>query len=130
ADFRPVQAAQHKIKKTGGVPHIQLEPTSDILAGVAVRRSATGCPRVVVGFAAESQNLISNAAEKLAAKRLDLIVANDITAPGAGFAVETNRVVLLHPDGRAEVLPLMSKAEVAEAVIQHMVHLLGSSPER
>jgi phosphopantothenoylcysteine decarboxylase / phosphopantothenate---cysteine ligase len=126
ADFRPVKAAQHKIKKEGGVPRIELEPTPDILASLAERRLITHKPQVVVGFAAESQDMRANAARKLAAKRLDLIVANDITAADAGFAVETNRVVLLHPDGQVDELPLMSKAEVANVVIQHVARLLGA----
>ncbi len=125
ADFRPVRAAQQKIKKEGGLPQIQLEPTADILASLAQRRVVTGKPQAVIGFAAESQDLLVNAAKKLAAKRLDLIVANDITATDAGFAVETNRVVFLHPDGRMDELPLMSKAEVATRVIQYVADFLG-----
>jgi phosphopantothenoylcysteine decarboxylase/phosphopantothenate--cysteine ligase len=124
ADFRPVNAAPQKIKKGRGIPQIELEATPDILASLADRRAITGSPRVVIGFAAESQNLLDNAAAKLAAKRLDLMVANDITAADAGFAVETNRVVFLYPDGKMDTLPLLSKAEVAEVVIQQAARLL------
>jgi phosphopantothenoylcysteine decarboxylase/phosphopantothenate--cysteine ligase len=79
---------------------------------------------VVVGFAAESQDLLENARAKLEAKRLDLIVANDITAADAGFAAETNRVVLLDREGGVEELPLMSKAAVAETVLDRVTRML------
>lgn len=116
-DYRPATTAPHKIKKTADLT-LHLERTPDILAAVAERRAATGFPRVVVGFAAESQDLLENARAKLEAKGLDLIVANDITAPDAGFAAETNRVVLLDREGGVERLPLMSKSAVAEAVLE------------
>lgn len=120
ADFRPVHAAEHKLKKLGGVPQIELEPTEDILAAVAARRASSGLPRRVVGFAAESQSLLENAQSKLSAKRLDLIVANDISAADAGFEVATNRVTLLFADGRSQSLPLQSKEAVAEAILQQV----------
>jgi phosphopantothenoylcysteine decarboxylase/phosphopantothenate--cysteine ligase len=78
----------------------------------------------VVGFAAESQELIDNARAKLATKNLDMIVANDVTAPDAGFATETNRVVILDRTGGMEELPLMSKAAVAEAILDRVASLL------
>lgn len=118
-DYRPATTSPHKIKKTADLT-LRLERTPDILAAVAERRAATGFPRVVVGFAAESQDLLENARAKLEAKRLDLIVANDITAPDAGFAAETNRVVLLDREGSVERLPLMSKSAVAEAVLDRV----------
>jgi phosphopantothenoylcysteine decarboxylase/phosphopantothenate--cysteine ligase len=127
ADFRPAQVAGQKIKKAGGVPEIKLAPTADILAAVASQRKETGRPRVTVGFAAESQDLLANARAKLAAKRLDLIVANDISARDAGFAVSTNRVTLLAADGESAALPLQSKEAVAEAVIARVAKLLGKS---
>ena len=89
-------------------------------------RSKGGRPFVVVGFAAESRDLVANASAKLKAKDLSLIVANDITAPGAGFGVDTNRVTLIGPDGSVQALPMMSKAEVAEVVIDRVVQLLSS----
>jgi phosphopantothenoylcysteine decarboxylase/phosphopantothenate--cysteine ligase len=131
ADFRPSAPAQQKIKKENGLPEISIESTPDILSSLAHNRAKSGKPQVMVGFAAESQDLLANANRKLAAKHLDMIVANDITASDAGFAVDTNRVSLLYPDGKAEDLPLMSKAEVAETIMQRVAQLLGpiSSPE-
>ena len=126
ADFRPKNMAKDKIKKEGGVPQIELEATEDILKAV----SASGLgrsgarPRVVAGFAAESQSLIENAVNKLQSKKLDLIAANDISAEDAGFAVETNRITLLFADGRKESLALMSKTEVAEIIIERIAALL------
>ena len=121
ADFRPAQASSEKIKKEKTVPQIHLERTADILADVAERRAQSGYPRRVVGFAAESQDLLQNAQSKLTRKRLDLIVANDITAPDAGFEVETNRVTLLFADGRTETLPLQQKTEVARRIVDALV---------
>ena len=124
ADFRPAQSANHKLKKTE-VPQITLERTVDILSAVAERRERTHKPRVVVGFAAESQNLVENAREKVFRKKLSLIVANDIAAQDAGFGVDTNRVTLIGETGGVESLPLMSKTQVAEAVMERIVTLLG-----
>ncbi|WKZ46982.1 MAG: bifunctional phosphopantothenoylcysteine decarboxylase/phosphopantothenate--cysteine ligase CoaBC [Anaerolineales bacterium] len=124
ADFRPKNAAQDKMKKEGGVPQIQLEGTEDILKAVAGRRSEMKRLKVVVGFAAESRDLLENAANKLESKRLDMIAANDISASDAGFSVETNRVTLLFADGRKESLPLMSKIETAETMIERIAGLL------
>jgi phosphopantothenoylcysteine decarboxylase/phosphopantothenate--cysteine ligase len=121
ADFRPRNQAKDKIKKEGGIPQIELEATEDILKTVAVKTSR---PRVVVGFAAESRDLLENAAHKLQSKGLDFIAANDISAGDAGFAVETNRVTLLFADGRQEGLPLMSKSEVAEVILVRVAKLL------
>jgi phosphopantothenoylcysteine decarboxylase/phosphopantothenate--cysteine ligase len=125
ADFRPADPAGYKLKKEAGVPQIRLEETPDILAAVAQYRSSHGFPLVTVGFAAESQRLLENAAAKLKAKRLDLIVANDISASDAGFAVDQNRVTLLDAEGGVDSLPLMSKAEVAEVVMGRVVKKLG-----
>lgn len=126
ADFRPVSPAGEKIKKEAGLPEIRLEKTPDILAAVAVHKTATGFPRLLVGFAAESQQLLENARRKVDVKQLDFIVANDIRAPGAGFSVDTNQVTLLYAGGRTESLPLMSKAEVAEVVMERVVEQLAS----
>jgi phosphopantothenoylcysteine decarboxylase/phosphopantothenate--cysteine ligase len=125
ADFRPVQAARQKIKKEGGIPELKLESTPDILSHVADFRKSNPSLQVVVGFAAESQTLLENARSKLAAKNLDFIVANDITALDAGFAVDTNRVTILAADGSVQSLPLMSKAEVAAAVMEHVMQWLA-----
>lgn len=125
ADFRPAQTSAHKIKKAGAEQtlHLELTPTPDILMSVAQQARR---PRVVVGFAAESQDLIANAQEKLARKRLDLIVANDITAPDAGFEVETNRVHFVTAEG-VESLPLMSKEEVAAHLVAWIAKRLGAT---
>ncbi|MBM2849253.1 MAG: phosphopantothenoylcysteine decarboxylase/phosphopantothenate/cysteine ligase [Anaerolineales bacterium] len=124
ADFRPAQVADQKIKKAA-VPLVELETTVDILSAVAERREATGKPTVVVGFAAESENLIENAREKVFRKKLSLIVANDISAKDAGFSVDTNRVTLIGSGGGVEPLPLMSKEQVAEVVLERVAGLLG-----
>jgi phosphopantothenoylcysteine decarboxylase/phosphopantothenate--cysteine ligase len=122
ADFRPRHIAPDKMKKRDGLPTVELEPTPDILktiAGMPSRR-----PQVVVGFAAESRDLLANAQEKLKSKSLDLIVANDISAEGSGFAGDTNAVTLIFAAGQREALPLMSKAEVASVVIERVAALL------
>ncbi len=124
ADFRPSAAAQHKLKKRDGLPTIEFEPTEDILASVAKARRATGSPAVVVGFAAESQDLVENAREKLKRKGLDLIAANDISATDAGFAVDTNRVTLIDSEDAVQALPLLSKSEVAEVVLDRVERML------
>jgi phosphopantothenoylcysteine decarboxylase/phosphopantothenate--cysteine ligase len=125
ADFRPKHVAPDKMKKRDGIPQIELEAAPDILKAVAGQRLAEGGrPAVVVGFAAESRDLLDNASEKLKSKKLDLIVANDISAADAGFSVETNRVTLLFADGRKESLPLMGKGEVAEVILQTVSTLL------
>jgi len=124
ADFRPKTQAQDKIKKEGGILQIELEATEDILKTVATSSVGAKRPRVVAGFAAESQSLLENAGYKLQSKKLDLIAANDISAGDAGFAVETNRITLLFADGRRESLSLMSKTEAAEIIIMRIAALL------
>jgi phosphopantothenoylcysteine decarboxylase / phosphopantothenate---cysteine ligase len=119
ADFRPPQAQAHKIKKGAGGLSLQLERTPDILLDVAEWRVAAGRPRVVVGFAAETDDLLANAREKLDRKRLDLICANDVTLPDSGFGVDTNRVVLLDRAG-SEALPLLTKDEVADRILDRV----------
>ena len=124
ADFRPKSMAKDKIKKEGGIPQIELEATEDILKTVSASGFSGRRPRVVVGFAAESQSLLENAANKLQSKNLDLIAANDISAEDAGFAVETNRITLLFKDGHKESLSLMSKSEAAGIIIERIAALL------
>jgi phosphopantothenoylcysteine decarboxylase/phosphopantothenate--cysteine ligase len=124
ADFRPKKAAGNKMKKRDGIPQVTLEATEDVLEAVAREKSKKKRPRVTVGFAAESQSLLSNASEKLKSKKLDMIVANDISASDAGFGVETNRVTLLYAKGKQESLPLMTKVEVAETIIARLAALL------
>lgn len=125
ADFRPKRRSTQKIKRAEGIPTITLVENSDILLAVAEARKKSKKPKVVVGFAAESKDLLENAQSKLKAKRLDLIVANDVTAKDAGFNVDTNRVLILNKNGDSEELPLMSKAEVAEKVLERVVGLLN-----
>jgi len=112
ADFRPKVPAPEKIKKAAGPPEVVLEPTTDILAELGRKKFM----QFLVGFAAETERLVEQAAAKMAAKRVDLMVANDVTAPGSGFEVETNQAVLIAPDGTARQLPQMPKIELADAI--------------
>ncbi len=124
ADYRPAEVAAQKIKKTGDRLTLHLTRTPDILAEVARRRESGRGPRLTVGFAAETQDLLANAREKLQRKRLDLMAANDVSMADAGFAVDTNRVTLLGADGSVEALPLMSKEEVAHEIWDRVARLL------
>jgi phosphopantothenoylcysteine decarboxylase / phosphopantothenate---cysteine ligase len=117
ADFRPQQTSEQKVKKSSGYNTIPLEPTEDILKHVAQRKEATGFPRKVIGFAAETEQLMEHAQNKLQEKQLDLIAANNISVPGVGFASKTNQVTLISSNGKIEELPLMDKEEVAEILI-------------
>jgi phosphopantothenoylcysteine decarboxylase/phosphopantothenate--cysteine ligase len=113
ADFRPARVAERKLKKQAGVPEVTLEATPDILAGLGTRRRPG---QTIVGFAAETDQVRQNAAVKLAAKGIDLIVANDVTAPGAGFEHDTNHVVIIDADGTEREVPLADKRAIARAV--------------
>jgi len=124
ADFRPIEVAVEKIKRRKGIPQIQLEPTDDILGLVGEKRRVSGWPRLIIGFAAESEDLIANARAKLEEKDLTLIVANDITALNAGFEVDTNQVTLIDAEGGVQELPLMTKTEVSEAVLRRIIQLM------
>lgn len=125
ADFKPVQMADEKIKKDSGLSSIELEPTVDVLREVASRRDSLPALKCVIGFAAESQDLLENARIKLKKKKMNMIVANDISTSDAGFGVDTNRVILLKEDGSAELLPLMTKREVAETIIEITAQMLN-----
>ena len=120
ADFRPVSAAAGKIKKDSGVPEIVLEPTPDILAGLGARKPAG---QVLVGFAAETSDLVANATSKLQRKKLDLVVANDVSAPGVGFQHDTNAVTLLRANGTAISVPLSDKRAIAAAVLDSVYEI-------
>lgn len=120
ADFRPKVIKTEKIKKDSGMNTIDLKPTKDILKDVAEVKKKEELNLKVIGFAAESKDLKVNAKEKLSDKRMDMIVANDISDPQAGFRVDTNKVLLIYSDGSTEQLPMMSKSDVAEKVIQHL----------
>ena len=124
ADIRPKKAAGNKMKKRDGIPQMELEETEDILKTVAVQRSGKKRPYIIMGFAAESRDLLENASEKLKSKKLDMIAANDISSEDAGFGVDTNRITLLFANGKQEVYPLMSKSEVAEIIMKHIATLL------
>ena len=126
ADYRPAQVAAQKIKKGTGGLTLELERTQDILTAVAQAR-VMGMPGLVVGFAAETEDLLANAQDKLQRKKLDLIVANDVSANDSGFGVDTNRVTLIAANGQVEALPLMSKFEVAEHVLGRAAALWRAS---
>ncbi|HRW12910.1 MAG TPA: bifunctional phosphopantothenoylcysteine decarboxylase/phosphopantothenate--cysteine ligase CoaBC [Syntrophomonas sp.] len=122
-DFRIAQVAAQKIKKTDdGPPSVMLElvGTTDILKEIGKRKQEN---QIMVGFAAETENLLENARKKLTSKNLDFIVANDVTVEGAGFATETNVVTLISRNGEVESLPKMLKEEVAAAIIDRVVAL-------
>jgi phosphopantothenoylcysteine decarboxylase/phosphopantothenate--cysteine ligase len=123
ADYRPVEKHAQKIKKSGASLTLQLESTVDILQEMARSKG----DKFIVGFAAETADVAQNARKKLAAKNLDLLVANDVTAEGAGFEHDTNVVSLYYRDGRDTVVPKMSKAEVAQRVLDEIVRLRGAS---
>jgi phosphopantothenoylcysteine decarboxylase/phosphopantothenate--cysteine ligase len=127
ADFTVVDAADHKIKKADGVPSIVLEPTVDILAELGAAKPPG---QTLVGFAAETTNVAENARDKLVRKGADLLVANDVSAPGAGFEHETNAVVI-HSATDALEVPMADKSTVADrvldAVVAHRLESPGSS---
>jgi phosphopantothenoylcysteine decarboxylase / phosphopantothenate---cysteine ligase len=120
ADFRAASAADHKIKRTAEGIAIELAPNEDVIASLTGRF-------VKVGFAAETQDLLENARDKVARKGLDLIAANDVSATDAGFNVDTNRVTLIDASGNAEELPLLSKYDVANRILDRIVALLARS---
>jgi phosphopantothenoylcysteine decarboxylase/phosphopantothenate--cysteine ligase len=121
ADFRPAEPAASKIKRGMESVTLRLEPNPDILATVARDKGE----RLVVGFAAETENVAENARKKLTQKNADLIVANDVTVEGAGFDYDTNIVTLFSRDGRDLALPRMSKAEVADKILDEALRLRG-----
>ena len=124
ADFRPVTAATNKLKKDQGTPQIVLEPTPDIVAGLGAVKPAG---QTLVGFAAETDDVVANAAAKLERKRLDLIVANDVSAPGVGFQHDTNAVTLVSP-GSVVTVPLADKRAIARAVLDTVMHIRSNQP--
>jgi phosphopantothenoylcysteine decarboxylase/phosphopantothenate--cysteine ligase len=117
ADFRPASEAPQKIKKGRSTPKIVLEPTEDILKSTIARRKKKS---VIVGFALETTDGVQNAKAKLKSKELDFVVLNDATEAGAGFGVDTNRVTVIARDGKAEELKLMSKADLAEVLLDRV----------
>jgi phosphopantothenoylcysteine decarboxylase/phosphopantothenate--cysteine ligase len=118
ADFRPKSAADHKLKKADGPPDVVLEPTPDILADLGRRKPAH---QTLVGFAAETGDLHANASMKLASKGADIIVANDVSAPGVGFEHDTNAVLILTTSGRTSEVGLRDKRAIASALLDLIV---------
>ncbi|MGD8258254.1 MAG: bifunctional phosphopantothenoylcysteine decarboxylase/phosphopantothenate--cysteine ligase CoaBC [Desulfobacterales bacterium] len=127
ADYRPVNVVQHKIKKTADNLSLDLDRTPDILASVANGKKKSRRLKAVIGFAAETESLVEHAREKLTRKGLDLIVANDVSAGDSGFAVDTNRVTLIDSSEEVKSLPLLTKPEVAEIIIDHLIDFLEKS---
>ncbi len=122
ADYRPAKVAKSKIKKGKDTPSLDLEETTDILRSTIGKRKKSA---IVVGFALETDDVLENGKAKLRDKWLDLIVVNDATEAGAGFGVDTNRVTLIGRDGKTEALPLLSKADVADAILDRVEQLRG-----
>ena len=120
SDYRPKVASQKKIKKGGSDTTLALERTKDILEELGKKKGN----RILVGFAAETEDLIANAKKKLVEKNLDFIVVNDVTKPGAGFGLDTNQIKILYPSGKVRDLPLMAKEEVSQFILDDVVELL------
>ena len=121
SDFRPVAVSDRKVKKESAPTTLQLERTDDILMQLA----ALPGKRLLVGFAAETDEVIENARKKLKTKNLDLIVANDLTRNGAGFGADTNAVTMLDRSGTSTELPVMPKSEIAEQIIGKVAQLIA-----
>jgi phosphopantothenoylcysteine decarboxylase / phosphopantothenate---cysteine ligase len=122
SDYRPKQFIPYKVKKTADVEAVELVRNPDILAELGQRKGK----RVLVGFAAETEDLLGNAQKKVQAKHLDMIVANDVSHAGSGFQSDENKVLILHDDGRIEDLPLMSKQQLAHEILARVVARLRS----
>jgi phosphopantothenoylcysteine decarboxylase / phosphopantothenate---cysteine ligase len=130
ADYRPVVSSANKLKRGKERLSIELEPTADILADLSQRKGE----RLLIGFAAETERVAEHARHKLKEKAVDLIVANDVTAPGAGFDHDTNVVTIFRSNGGEESLPKLTKLQVAHRILDEVVelrrsaHRVGSSP--
>jgi len=120
ADFRPVRALDSKIKKRDGVPTLELEATPDILAALGQTKPQG---QTLVGFAAETDDLIENATDKLKRKNLDIIVANDVSAPGVGFGHSTNAVTIIDRAGGTEIIDLADKNSIATSILDSVVRM-------
>ena len=116
ADYRPKSVSESKIKKGEGTKSLSLERTPDIISEIGDRKGG----RILVGFAMETEDLIVNAMKKLKEKKMDLIVANDLSEEGSGFQYDTNRVKVIDPEGIIEELPLMDKMEVADRILNRV----------
>jgi len=126
ADYRPRRALSQKLKKSAATLALELDRNADILRDLAARKGR----RLVIGFAAETQDVAAEAKRKLREKRCDLMVANDVTAPGAGFGTDTNRVRLLDAQGLDEELPVLSKEDVAERIVDWVAARVGGKRAR
>jgi phosphopantothenoylcysteine decarboxylase/phosphopantothenate--cysteine ligase len=122
SDYRPKVISQKKIKKGESETTLTLERTKDILEELGKKKGN----RILIGFAAETEDLIVNAKKKLKEKNLDFIVVNDVTRPGAGFSSDTNQVKIIYPSGQVKDLPLMAKEEVSQLILDEVVRLLKS----
>ena len=125
SDYRPASTARSKLKKAEGALTLELVRTPDILAGLGAAKGE----RTLVGFAAETEDLVANARKKLQGKNLDLVVANDVSAPGAGFGGEMNAAVLLRRDGGRVDVPLVAKRELAERILDEVRALRAPVPQ-
>jgi phosphopantothenoylcysteine decarboxylase/phosphopantothenate--cysteine ligase len=125
-DFRPIAPAAHKLKRSEMVLplSIQLDANPDLLAGLGAKRKAAGRGPLLVGFAAETRDVVDYARAKLRSKGCDLVVANDVTEPGAGFAVDTNHVFLVE-EGAVTEVPPASKRAVAHRILDRVVGLIS-----
>jgi phosphopantothenoylcysteine decarboxylase/phosphopantothenate--cysteine ligase len=122
ADYRPSSRYARKIKKGGDGLDLQLERNPDIILEVGRKKGN----RILVGFAVETENLVENARNKMKKKNMDIIVANDVTKEGAGFGYDTNIIKILSPEGRIENIPLMSKMEVADRILDRVKKIITS----
>jgi phosphopantothenoylcysteine decarboxylase/phosphopantothenate--cysteine ligase len=122
SDYRPMESATQKIKKGPDTLSLDLVKNPDILAQLGVSKEESPC--VLVGFAAETEDLLENATAKLAAKNLDMIVVNDVSRSDAGFESDTNKVTIIYRGGEVENAPLMTKEEVADLVLERAKGLL------
>ena len=120
ADYRPAAPSARKIKKSAPRMTLELERTEDILKELGEKKG----DRILIGFAAETEDLVTNAKKKLREKNLDFIVVNDVTQPGTGFSSDTNQVKIIYPSGKTRDLPLMSKEEVSQVILNEVVGLL------
>jgi phosphopantothenoylcysteine decarboxylase/phosphopantothenate--cysteine ligase len=127
ADFRPKEVADRKVKKGDGMSEIVLEPTHDFLVDLGNQKRPG---QLIVGFAAETEDLRDNAMDKQRRKRLDLIVGNDVSAPAAGFEHDTNEVLLLAGDGTEQHVPLSDKRAIAAAILDAVARLRQTDQPR
>jgi phosphopantothenoylcysteine decarboxylase/phosphopantothenate--cysteine ligase len=121
SDYRPRERAAQKIKKQKEIQSIELVRNPDILAELGNKRGNSRC--ILVGFSAETEDLLANATEKLRQKNLDMIVANDVSREDAGFESDTNLVKIIYRDGEMEEFPLMAKEEVADQILERIKEL-------